>query len=136
MTTPAPGAAPTRALVALIALVALGAAFVLALYGLTPAPDRPALLDRLIPAAGFVVAGVPGLLAWLAGQGVAKRLEQVEHNTNGHLTERLVATNDALREQLLEQLGARRRASDPPHADAQLEAGDVPLEARHAREEL
>lgn len=116
-------AAPSRAaLAALVALVALGGAFVLTLYGLTAPGSRPELLDRLVPAVGFVVAAVPGLLAWLTGNGVARRLERVEHNTNGHLTERLVATNDALREQLIDALGARRRVDDAPLEVGQLEA--------------
>lgn len=94
-------AAPSRAaLVALCALVALGGAFTLALYALTVPDQRDELLTLLLPALAGVAAGVPGLLGWLNGHKLAKaqgeRLDGIEHNTNGHLTQRLQDVRDGI----------------------------------------
>ena len=96
--------APSRAaLVALITLVALGGAFVLGLYALTDVAERSDMLGRLTPALAAVVAGVPGLLAWLRGEQLARsnaaqtaQLGRVESQTNGHLTARLEAQRGAI----------------------------------------
>lgn len=120
--------APSRAALAvLVALVALGGVFVLALYGLTPPAQRPDLLDQLTLPIAAVVAGVPAFLAWLSsGQlrreqaATQEAVQQVVQQTNGELDRRMREANDQLREQLLTQLGAQRRRS----ADQRDRAGD------------
>lgn len=116
-------AAPSRAaLAALVALVALGGAFVLGLYALTTPEQRPELLGKLAPALAAVVAGVPAFLAWLSAGRLSKAHDEtsaavarVEHQTNGQLTERINAANDRLREELLaELLPHQRRTEDTP----------------------
>jgi hypothetical protein len=115
--------APSRAaLAALVALVALGGAFVLGLYALTSPEQRPELLGRLAAPLAATVAGVPAFLAWLSAGRLAKAhgetsaaVTRVEHQTNGALTERINAMGDRVRDELLERLvPQQRRADDPP----------------------
>lgn len=112
--------APSRAaLAALVALVALGGLFVVALYALTPQPDRDELLTMLVPALAGVVAGVPAFLAWLGGRQLnaqhaetSAAVARVEQQTNGELTARINAANDLLREQLLAELLPTQRGAE------------------------
>lgn len=111
---------PSRAaLVALVVLVGLGGVFVVALYALTPAPDRDGLLAGLAPALAGVLAGVPAFLAWLSGQRLnaqhaetSRAVARVEQQTNGSLTERINAANALLREELLAELLPNQRGAE------------------------
>lgn len=117
--------APSRAALAtLVALVALGGAFLLGLYAITTPDQRPELLGKLAAPLAATVAAVPAFLAWLAsGQlrrvhdETAAAVTRVEHATNGHLTERLrqenAAANAVLRDELLAALQVRRATDEP-----------------------
>ncbi len=111
---------PSRAaLAAVVALVALGGLFVVALYALTPQADRDGLLVGLAPALAGVLAGVPAFLAWLSGRQLnaqhaetSAAVARVEQQTNGSLTERINAANALLREELLSQLLPNQRGAE------------------------
>lgn len=93
----------STALYALVALAVL-CGFLLGLYGLTPPGDRTSLLLKVVgPVGSIVTAVVAGVSARVAHQARASVesqapvLEDVRHQTNGALTDRLNrAINDAL----------------------------------------
>lgn len=84
--------ATTATIIGALALVALGGAFVLGLYGLTPEADRPGLLEDLRPLLVAAVAGLPGVIAAVLVRSNHQetreqtgRLATIERQTNGEL---------------------------------------------------
>lgn len=107
----------------LLGLLAIGAAFVVAMYALTDPVERAGLLSSLSPLLVGVVAGVPALLAAMRGEQLRRetgvKLTKIEEQTNG-------ALRDAVRSIVGEQLDVRglvprQRAGDGPVTDSALD---------------
>lgn len=83
-----------RALVFILIFVALGLAFMVAVYALTPASERPALLTRVGTVLPGMIVIVPTVLAWLNGRDAKVSAEKAQHaaqeaaeNVNGRMTQ-------------------------------------------------
>jgi hypothetical protein len=105
-----------QTLVAVVVLLALVLAFALGVYALTPAGQRPQLVDDAKVYVPALIAGVPGLLAALRIRRVhaqnvvqSSRLATIERQTNGELKQNV----GEVVAQVFDQKIAARRATDP-----------------------
>lgn len=100
-----------RAVVASIAYALIAAVALLGFYALTPEASRLDLIGRYAPA---IVAGVPGILAWLKSRDAAKIGASNAERLNGSLDQRIIDGAHAAVAGYMEGRPKASRATDTP----------------------